>query len=911
MRRLIVMTITLGSVFVWSHTIVNSEEHGLGLLYEDLSTIPWFIKAEYDPLRLDPPPSVDHSADMPPVGNQGGQGSCVAWGVGYYYKTYQEWVERNWSLTDQNHQCSPAFMYNLINGGADHGANFPDACKVLTEHGCAPWSYFPYNQGNCTNWPSESAWFNALPFRSEQAYFVDCSDDEGILTLKQHLADGDNAVLGINVYSNFDNINNFDTTYCVADKYGTNRGGHAVCIVGYDDNKMTNDGPGAFRLVNSWGTGWGNQGYWWMSYVAVKDYDLSHRQACYTTDRIGYIPTLTLRFKVSHSKREWTRVFLGIGSTSSPIWTKQFFYWSMSPWQPHPFPNNNIVLDISDGIDYFNAYDTNNVFFGCRDVLSDGQTGSIQHQSSVNSTWGAFSISFETPQSIPDYGIVYVNLTLPTQQMHWPYFHCLPSNTGCTELTGNMDSVELLWSYTTGGIVESSPVIGDIDGDGKLEVVVGAQNGTVYAIDGEGNDSLWASTIGSSIKSSPCLGDIDADGTLEVVVGSSDYTVYALNGEDGGVLWSYPTGGIVNASPVLNDIDGDGTLEVVVGSSDHTVYALNGEDGGVLWSYTTGGIVESSPAIGDINGDGKLEVVIGAQNGTVYALAGKYGDSLWTYTTGGEVNSSPCLGDIDADGRLEVVVGSSDHTVYALNGEDGGVLWSYTTGGGIVSSPALGNIDADEMLEVFVGSQNSKVYALDGENGDSLWTYTTGDEVESSPCLGDIDADGTLEVVVGSSDHKVYALNGEDGGVLWSYTTGGGIVSSPALGDIDGDGDLEMVVGSNDGKIYALNGTSIGIKETGTANRQNILLTQNFPNPFTTKTLICYLVTRECHVALRVFDVTGREVYTIINEKQQPGSYQVLWDISTISEEHLPNGVYFYRLETEVNTAIKKMIICR
>jgi outer membrane protein assembly factor BamB len=820
MRGLIVLIITLSSVFVWAQTIVNSEEHGLGLLYEDLSTIPWFIKAEYDPTRLDPPPSIDHSADMPPVGNQGGQGSCVAWGVGYYYKTYHEWVERQWSLSDQNHQCSPAFMYNLINGGADHGANFSDACKVLTEHGCAPWSYFPYTQGNCTNWPSESAWFNALPFRSEQAYFVDCSDDEGILTLKQHLADGDNAVLGINVYANFDNINNFDTTYCVADKYGSNRGGHAVCIVGYDDNKITNDGPGAFRLVNSWGTGWGNQGYWWMSYVAVKDVDLSHRQACYTTDRIGYIPSLTLRIKVSHPKREWTRVFLGMGSTSDPVWTKQFFYWSMSAWQPHPFPNNNIVLDISDGIDYFNAYDTNNIFFGCRDILSDGQSGSIQHQSLINTAWGAFSVSFETPQSMPDYGIAYVNLTLPTQHMHWPYFHCLPAHTGRTELTGNMGSIELLWSYTTGGSVASSPAIGDIDADEKLEVIIGAQNGKVYALDGEGSDSLWVSAIGSSIQSSPCLGDIDADGMLEVVVG--------------------------------------------------------------------------------------------AQNGKVYALTGKHGDSLWSYTTGDEVQSSPCLGDIDADGRLEVVVGSSDHTVYALNGEDGGVLWSYTTGGSVISSPAIGNIDVDEMLEVFVGSQNGTVYALDGANGDSLWSYTTGDEVQSSPCLGDIDADGVLEVVVGSSDHTVYALNGEDGSVLWLYTTGDAVESSPAIGDIDGDGNVEVVVGSNDDKIYALNGTSTGIAEHVSAvDLGNILLTQNSPNPFATKTSISYFITQLCHVTLKVFDVTGREVSTIISEKQQPGRYHVDWDISTISEEHVPSGVYFYRLETDVSTATRKMIICR
>ena len=223
---------------------------------------------------------------------------------------------------------------------------------------------------------------------------------------------------------------------------------------------------------------------------------------------------------------------------------------------------------------------------------------------------------------------------------------------------------------------------------------------------------LWSFETGGAVHSSPSLGDIDNDGKLEVVVGSWDNKIYALNGENGSLLWSYTTGRWVYSSPSLGDIDNDGKLEVVVGSWDGKIYALNGEDGSLLWSYTTGDYVVSSPALGDIDNDGKLEVVVGSDDNKIYALNGENGSLLWSYTTGDYVSSSPSLGDIDNDGKLEVVVGSNDGKIYALNGEDGSLLWSYKTGDWGESSPSLGDIDNDRKLEVVVGSDDDKIYAI-------------------------------------------------------------------------------------------------------------------------------------------------------------------------------------------------------
>jgi len=218
------------------------------------------------------PSSVDHSSDMPPVGSQVGN-SCTGWSVGYYFKTHQERVEHGWDLGDPGHQFSPTFVYNLLDSGVDAGVDLFDALELMWSHGCATVSQMPVNAGY-TVWPSEMAFDSALFYRCQQSgdpwfYF---GSDAGIAEAKQLLDENKCVVFNISVFHNFDVINTYDTTYCAADSSGINRGGHNLCIVGYDDNRVTHDGTGAFRCINSWGAGWGNKGYWWLSYHIVRDH---------------------------------------------------------------------------------------------------------------------------------------------------------------------------------------------------------------------------------------------------------------------------------------------------------------------------------------------------------------------------------------------------------------------------------------------------------------------------------------------------------------------------------------------------------------------------------------------------------------------------------------------------------------
>jgi hypothetical protein len=179
------------------------------------------------------------------------------------------------------------------------------------------------------------------------------------------------------------------------------------------------------------------------------------------------------------------------------------------------------------------------------------------------------------------------------------------------------------WPKTTGDGVCSSPALGDIDGDGDIEIVVGSSDDKVYAWHHDGTSVYgWPKAIGGGLyKSSPALGDIDGDGDIEIVLGSNDGKVYAWH-HDGTLVTGWPkaTDSQVTSSPALGDIDGDGDIEIVVGSSDDKVYAWH-YDGTLVtgWPKATGYHVYSSPALGDIDGDGDIEIVVGSRDGKVYA----------------------------------------------------------------------------------------------------------------------------------------------------------------------------------------------------------------------------------------------------------------------------------------------------
>ncbi|MCX6142909.1 MAG: T9SS type A sorting domain-containing protein, partial [Ignavibacteriales bacterium] len=111
----------------------------------------------------------------------------------------------------------------------------------------------------------------------------------------------------------------------------------------------------------------------------------------------------------------------------------------------------------------------------------------------------------------------------------------------------------------------------------------------------------------------------------------------------------------------------------------------------------------------------------------------------------------------------------------------------------------------------------------------------------------------------------------------------------------------------NTGRIYskvyaAFPTTGVSEQNVPTAFR----LEQNFPNPFNPTTTIGYHISTESHVRLRVTDILGREVATLVNEQKAPGLYDVQWNAL-----QAPSGIYLCRLEADGNIATRKMLLLK
>jgi len=221
----------------------------------------------------DLPVEFDLSIMMPPVRSQGSQGSCVAWATTYYLKSYQEKIQHEYLYASYENVMSPAFVYNQSKLGEDCGSGsaIAKALEILKTKGCNTWEEFPYTDLDCLRLPSEEqqqlAEINKINDYFSVAIPELNTDENYTLTnlIKTLILQKNPIVIGMSVDDDFKaNIPlNGDGIY-IYNKYDENKDdsacGHAMLIVGYDDELN------AFKIVNSWGTGWGENGYGWINY---------------------------------------------------------------------------------------------------------------------------------------------------------------------------------------------------------------------------------------------------------------------------------------------------------------------------------------------------------------------------------------------------------------------------------------------------------------------------------------------------------------------------------------------------------------------------------------------------------------------------------------------------------------------
>jgi len=358
-----------------------------------------------------------------------------------------------------------------------------------------------------------------------------------------------------------------------------------------------------------------------------------------------------------------------------------------------------------------------------------------------------------------------------------------------------------VWSVFTGGVVQASPALADLDGDTVLDVIIGDQARRMVAYSGVDGSVIWSFPTGGWVDSSPALANLGGDATLDVVFGSLDKKVYCVDGATGLELWHATTLSGIISSPTLANIKGDFHVDVIVGSLDGSLYAFNGVDGSPLWTFPTGAGIFSSPAHADLTGDVIPDFVFGSRDGKVYAVNGNSGLEIWSFPIYEWVNSSPALTDLNGDTTPDAIVAGLDGDVYAINGATGSEIWSFPTGSYVWTSPALGYLNGDAVPDVVLGADSSNVYAIDGATGAEIWTFNSMDRVWSSAALADLNGDGIPDALVGSDDGYLYGISGSDGGLMFSYPTGDWIDSSPAVDDVDDDGTPEVAFGRFDGYV--------------------------------------------------------------------------------------------------------------
>lgn len=220
----------------------------LGMLIESPEKLAGIPLASTPAGGTELPASIDLSDKLPPVGNQGMQNSCVAWAIAYALKSYEEKVE-----SGQQYKFSPSFIYNQINNGQNAPTYVTDALNVLSQQGVCLYDDMPYDQNDWVSKPSEQSKLSAKKYRIDYWRKINHTD---VKEVKAHLAAGYPVIIGAVVSDEF--IRNGKDIW---KDPGTQEGGHCMLLVGYDDNKN------AFKVMNSWGTEWGDNGFGWIDYT--------------------------------------------------------------------------------------------------------------------------------------------------------------------------------------------------------------------------------------------------------------------------------------------------------------------------------------------------------------------------------------------------------------------------------------------------------------------------------------------------------------------------------------------------------------------------------------------------------------------------------------------------------------------
>ena len=490
--------------------------------------------------------------------------------------------------------------------------------------------------------------------------------------------------------------------------------------------------------------------------------------------------------------------------------------------------------------------------------------------------------------------------------------------------------------------IQSGPSILDCDDDGQLDVVVAQWQGDcrIYALNGNDGSLLWFSEAPDDwMYHGGAFADIDEDGRPEIAIGCYDGNVYVLNAEDGSLLWEYGNFYYCGGPTSIADLNNDGHLEIVF--TTYTTLKVLSHTGNLLWSYNTGGSIFRGAAIADTDGNGILDVVFGSDDGILRVLRGTDGSVVWTYdleTHYGRtynIDHAPVIADFNNDDLLDVFViggyGTSSQPAnnhgrgYALTAGDGtGPGWKMFRHDP-AHSACFESQEYSAAIEltpynppIIVPAEGGRVeFNLAGTNFGSfpialeIWCDIL---LPSGAYFGPVLGPAMVSISPGASVNRdrIQVVPGNAPAGTYSYNAYIGnfpeMILSEDSFEFEKSGEIELENGgwSNQAKIAVTEGD------------MEVLLLDDFfclrayPNPFNAKAAISFKLQAASRVELKVHDVMGREVASLVTGHWSLGYHEVVWDA-----EGMSSGVYLVRLdvlstaESRQHTSVRKVILLK
>ncbi len=237
-----------------------------------------------------------------------------------------------------------------------------------------------------------------------------------------------------------------------------------------------------------------------------------------------------------------------------------------------------------------------------------------------------------------------------------------------------------------------------------------------------------------------------------------------------------------------------------------------------------------------------------------------------------------------------------------------------TTNGGTNWQNITGSLPNRYPMDIAVDPRNSRnVYVAYGgfgtghvfksTNSGSIWTDITGTLPDVHTTALIVDPYNSNVVYMGNDIGVFISTNG---GSDWNPFVNGlpDAILVADLGICNANGTLRAATHGNGLYERTLYSVATSVEEDLPALPNSIALNQNYPNPFNPTTTVSFVIGQLSFVSLKIFNILGKEIATLVNEVKRPGEYTVQWNA-----EDFPSGVYFYKIETEKSSLTKKMML--